>query len=360
MRTTTSTMTCMEQSIRFPSRVGAHTSTAQSQVAGWLLVCCALVFAMVVGGITRLTHSGLSMVEWQPIVGTIPPLDQAQWQEVFEKYQRTPEYEKINRGMSLEEFKGIFWWEYFHRLLGRTVGIVFFVPLVYFVVRGKIDREMNARLLLIFLLGAVHGALGWYMVKSGLVDDPRVSQYRSTAHLGLAFLIYAAMFSTALALLSRERAPDPSHQRARVYAVALSALVFLMVLSGGLVAGTHAGRAYNTFPFMNGHLIPSEYLMLALWYLNPFNNPTAVQFDHRLLAWLLFLLVPWFWFRARRLELRPRARLALNVLPAALALQIALGISTLVLVVPVTLAAARQAGALLLFTCVLWVTCELR
>ena len=158
------------------------------------------------------------MVEWQPIVGTIPPLDQAQWQEVFEKYQRTPEYQKVNRGMSLDEFKGIFWWEYFHRLLGRAIGVVFFVPLLYFALRGKIERALAGRLLLIFVLGALQGAVGWYMVKSGLVDDPRVSQYRLTAHLGLAFLIYAAMFWTALELLSAERAP-PSPARRRLHAL---------------------------------------------------------------------------------------------------------------------------------------------
>src|SRR4029078_10522663 len=142
----------------------------------------------VVGGITRLTHSGLSMVEWQPIVGTIPPLDQGQWQEGFEKNQRQPEYQKVNRGMSLEEFKGIFWWEYVHRLLGRAIGLVFFVPLLYFAIRAKLNRPLAGRLAVSFVLGALQGALGWYMVKSGLVDDPRVSQYRLTAHLGLAFL----------------------------------------------------------------------------------------------------------------------------------------------------------------------------
>jgi len=354
----------MEHSVRISDAAasGAGSRSAHRQVAAWLLVCCALVFAMVVvGGITRLTHSGLSMVEWQPIVGTIPPLDQAQWQQAFEKYQQTPEYRKVNRGMSLEEFKAIFWWEYFHRLLGRAIGVVFFVPLAYFALRGRVGRALVGRLLTIFLLGAIQGAVGWYMVKSGLVDDPRVSQYRLTAHLGLAFLIYAAMFWTALELLSEDRTPaNPESRRLRAHAIGLTVLIFVMVLTGGLVAGIHAGRAYNTFPLMNGRLLPPEYLTLEPWYLNLFSNMAAVQFDHRLLAWLLFLLVPWFWFRARRLPLRPRTRLALNLLPAALAVQITLGISTLLLVVPVPLAAAHQAGALLLFTTALWVTSELR
>src|SRR5262249_54132371 len=166
-----------------PSSAGMH---AQG-VAIWLLACCALVFAMVVvGGITRLTHSGLSIVEWQPIVGTIPPLSEAQWQTVFDKYQLTPEYQRLNHGMTLDEFKGIFWWEYFHRLLGRAIGLAFLLPLLYFILRGKVDRRLAAGLGGIFLLGALQGAVGWYMVKSGLLDDPRVSQYRLTAHLGLA------------------------------------------------------------------------------------------------------------------------------------------------------------------------------
>ena len=353
----------MSQSIVLTAQAqGAmHPATAR-QVAAWLLVCCALVFAMVVvGGITRLTHSGLSMVEWQPIVGTIPPLDEGQWQEVFEKYQRTPQYQKVNRGMSLEAFKGIFWWEYFHRLLGRAIGLVFFVPLLYFAIRAKLNRALAWRLAVIFVLGALQGALGWYMVKSGLVDDPRVSQYRLTAHLGLAFLIYAAMLWTALGLLSSERSSvDPLRRRRYRQALALSALIFLMTLSGALVAGIHAGRAYNTFPLMNGQLVPREYFMLEPWWENFFSNMAAVQFDHRLIAWVLFVTIPLFWLGTRALRLRPRARLACNLLPIALGLQIVLGISTLLLVVPLPLAAAHQAGALILFTAAIWTTHELR
>lgn len=336
--------------------------TAHRQVAIWLLVCCALVFAMVVvGGVTRLTHSGLSMVEWQPIVGTIPPLTQEQWERTFEKYRQTPQYQQVNRGMSVEEFKGIFWWEYFHRLLGRAIGLAFFVPLLYFVIRGKVDRALAWRLSAIFLLGAVQGVLGWYMVKSGLIDEPRVSQYRLSAHLGLAFMIYAAMLWIALALL-RPPAPRPDQARRRLhrYALGLSVLVFAMVLSGGLVAGIHAGLAYNTFPLMHGHLMPPEYLALAPWYRNFFENIAAVQFNHRLIAWLLFLLIPLFWFSARKVVLPVGARSACNLLLAMLLTQVALGISTLLLLVPVPLAIAHQAGALLLFTAVLLTAHELR
>jgi heme a synthase len=343
----------------------AHPAThqvARTQVTAWLLVCCGLVFAMVVvGGITRLTHSGLSIVEWQPLVGTIPPLSDAQFQEMFDKYQQTPEYQKVNRGMSLSEFKDIFWWEYFHRLLGRAVGLVFLLPLFYFTLRGWVDRRLGACMLGIFSLGTIQGAIGWYMVKSGLIDDPRVSQYRLTAHLGLAFLIFAAILWTALSVWTPQRSgDDPARRRLRRFAIGMTALVSLMVLSGGFVAGIHAGLAYNTFPLMNGHVVPPEYLALEPWYRNLFNNVAAVQFNHRLIAWLIAILVPLFWFASRGVALAPRARLACNALVLALALQITLGISTLLLVVPVALAAAHQAGALILFAASLWLTHELR
>lgn len=335
---------------------------ARKQVAAWLLVCCALVFAIVVvGGVTRLTHSGLSIVEWQPIVGTVPPLSDAQWQEVFYKYQQTPEYHKLNAGMSLDAFRVIFWWEYFHRLLGRAIGLVFFLPLLYFALSRKVDRRLATGLFGIFLLGALQGAVGWYMVKSGLVDDPRVSQYRLTAHLGLAFLIFAAMLWTALGILAPQPAThDPARRRLHRFAIGLSTIIFLMVLSGGFVAGIHAGFAYNTFPLMDGHVIPPDYLALEPWYRNLFHNMAAVQFNHRLIAWLIAIFVPAFWLMSRGVPLAPRARLACNALVLVLALQITLGISTLLLVVPVTLAAAHQAGAIILFATSLWVAHELR
>ncbi len=331
-------------------------------MAAWLLLCCALVFAVVVvGGVTRLTRSGLSIVEWQPIVGILPPLSDAQWQEVFYKYQQTPEYQKVNLGMPLHEFKRIFWWEYFHRFLGRAMGLVFFVPLLYFALSRRIGRGLALRLFGIFLLGALQGALGWYMVRSGLVDDPRVSHYRLTAHLGLAFLIFAGILWTALSLLAPQAAPpDPGRRRLLRFAAGLSAIIFLMALSGGLVAGMHAGLAYNTFPLMNGYLVPPEYLVLQPWYWNLFNNVAAIQFDHRLIAWLLAILVLLFWLRSRSVQLQPRARLARNLLVLALTVQITLGILTLLLRVPVPLAALHQAGALTLFAASLWVCYELR
>jgi len=335
-------------------------ATSRRTVALWLLACCALLYAMiVVGGVTRLTHSGLSIVEWQPIVGTLPPLSDTQWHETFAKYRRTPEYQKVNGGMSLAAFKGIFWWEYTHRLLGRGIGIAFLLPFLYFLARRRIDRQLAWRLAGIFLLGGLQGAMGWYMVKSGLVDDPRVSQYRLTAHLGIALAIYAAMLWGALDLLR----PRSSMRGAigiglRRAAMTLPVLVFVMALTGGFVAGIHAGRAYNTFPLMNGHIVPPELFIIEPWYLNFFNDMATVQFDHRLLAWVLALVVPLFWWRALRVPLPPLTRALCHALLAALAVQIALGISTLLWVVPVPLAALHQAGAVLLFTAALAVAHE--
>ncbi len=323
-------------------------------VAAWLFVCCALVFAMVVvGGVTRLTHSGLSITEWAPIVGTLPPLSEADWAEAFSRYQATPEFRQVNPDMDLGGFKRIFWWEYAHRLLGRAIGVAFLAPYLWFLVRRRIPRSYAAALGAIFALGALQGALGWYMVQSGLIDDPRVSHLRLTAHLGLAFLIFGAMLWVGLSLLR----PPPANTGSpglRRLAGRLAALVFLMVLAGGLVAGIRAGFAYNTFPLMNGHWVPPEILMLEPWYRNFTNNMATVQFDHRLLAAILALLVPWFVWRVHRTaDLPAPARRAAELFLALLAVQIALGIATLLLVVPLALAAAHQAGALMLFAAAL-------
>jgi len=326
--------------------------SAARPIAVWLLACCVLLFAMiVVGGVTRLTHSGLSITEWQPIVGTIPPLSARDWDDAFAKYQATPEYLQVNRGMSLDAFKSIFWWEYAHRLLGRAIGVAFAVPLVWFVLRRRIPPGYAPLLAALFVLGGAQGVLGWYMVQSGLVNDPRVSQLRLTAHLGLAFVIFGAMFWTALSLL-RDRAAvasgvAPGRGLAR-FATVIVAAVFVMVLSGGLVAGIRAGFAYNTFPHMNGAWMPPEIMMIDPWYRNFYENMATVQFDHRAIALALSLLVAAYWWRARSAPL-PVVRRAANLLLAMLVVQIALGIATLLLVVPLPLAALHQAGAVVLF-----------
>jgi cytochrome c oxidase assembly protein subunit 15 len=322
-------------------------------VAAWLLACCALVFAMVVvGGMTRLTHSGLSIVEWQPIVGALPPLNEAQWLETFAKYQRTPEFRLRNHDMTLAGFKGIFWWEYFHRLLGRVIGVVFLLPFLYFLARGAVRGPLRWKLAGIFVLGGLQGALGWYMVKSGLVDDPRVSSPRLAAHLGLAFAIYASMFWVALGLLapaSRERVA-PS---ARWHAGLLAVLVFCMVLSGALVAAIRAGYAYNTFPLMNGHWIPPEILVITPWWDNFLHNMATVQFVHRWLAVTIAVLAVALWMRLPRAGAGERARRWSDALLVAVIAQIGIGIATLVLRVPLPLAALHQAGAVIVFTCAL-------
>ena len=336
-----------------PSAAVALSGHASSRaVAAWLVACCALVFAMVVvGGVTRLTHSGLSIVEWQPIVGTLPPLSDAQWEATFEKYRQTPEYRLVNAGMSLAEFKGIFWWEYYHRLLGRLIGVAFLVPFLWFLLRRRIPPCYGPKLAGIFVLGGLQGAMGWYMVKSGLVDDPRVSQFRLTAHLGLAFLIFGAMQWVAMSLTYPAGVGDGDGRTrsARRWARGFAGLVFLMVLTGGFVAGIRAGFAYNTFPLMNGSLVPPEIMMIEPWWRNFFWNMATVQFDHRLGAWLLFFLAPVLWWKVMRADVPARARVGAHLLLAMLAVQIALGIATLLLVVPLTLAAAHQGGAVLLF-----------
>ena len=318
-------------------------------IAAWLLACCALVFAMVVvGGITRLTHSGLSIVEWQPIVGTIPPLDEAQWEEAFAKYRATPEFRLRNHDMTVEGFKGIFWWEYAHRLLGRLIGVAFLVPFVYFLLRGALRGGLAWKLAGVFALGGLQGALGWYMVKSGLVDDPRVSSVRLAAHLGLAFLIYGFMFWIALGLLNPVRVPASDEARRR--AGLLVGLVFVMVLSGALVAAIRAGFAYNTWPLMNGAWIPPDIAVVEPWWRNFLDNMATVQFVHRVIAMVVLLASVIVWTRVQREPPNPTARRWSHALLAMALLQVAVGIATLLGRVPLPLAALHQAGAVLLFT----------
>ena len=349
-------------SLLFP-RVYGMDKVARRQVALWLFVCSAMVFSiLVVGGVTRLTHSGLSIVEWKPIVGIIPPLNQAQWDETFDKYKQTPEFQKVNHQMDLDEFKGIFFWEYFHRLLGRLVGVVFLLPFLYFWLRRRIDRPLLPKLLGIFVLGGLQGAMGWYMVQSGLVDDPRVSHYRLTAHLSLAFLIFVALFWLALDLLAERshHAGSMALRRLQRSAFWLTILVAYMVVSGGLVAGIRAGKAYNSFPLMNGHLLPPESFVIDPWYLNFVNNMALVQFDHRLGAWLLAFLVPWLWWKIRSAAVAATVRRAATLLLVVVFVQIGLGIATLLLAVPVGLGAAHQGGAMVVLGVLLWLNHELR
>jgi cytochrome c oxidase assembly protein subunit 15 len=328
----------------------------ERQIAAWLLVCCLMVFSMIVlGGVTRLTGSGLSMVQWDPIFGVVPPLNDNEWNATFDLYKQSPEFREINPDMDLQGFKGIYWFEYAHRVLGRTIGTVFLLPFLYFLIRGYVRRPLIPKLATLFVLGGLQGLLGWYMVKSGLVDNPHVSQYRLTAHLGLAVVIYVWMFHIALGLWYGTANNETVPVIFRRAATALVALIFVTILSGGFVAGLKAGHAYNTFPLMDGHWVPQVIFMQEPVWRNFFENIATVQFDHRLLALLVFLSVTIFWLFSLQAALPRQVRIGLHVLMAAAVLQVTLGISTLLLHVPVPLAALHQAGALLLLTVVLFV-----
>lgn len=303
---------------------------------------------VVLGGVTRLTGSGLSMVDWRPVTGLLPPLTADDWQRSFEMYQQSPEFQKKNSFMDVNDFKGIFWLEYLHRLLGRLIGIVFFVPFVYFLWRGYIRRDEWPKYLAMFVLGGFQGVLGWYMVKSGLVDNPAVSQYRLTAHLMSAFLIYGFMLWVALSLLF----PPGERQRHPWFGktVALSTLITVTIISGGFVAGLKAGKVYNTFPKMGDHWLPPGLMALDPGWRNFFDNIATVQFDHRVLAITTFVLIAVFWLRLRKTDLPRRLAAGATALLHTAVLQVALGITTLLLMVPIALGAAHQAVGMLLFS----------
>ncbi|MDX1506800.1 MAG: COX15/CtaA family protein [Woeseiaceae bacterium] len=329
------------------------------QVSTWLFACCALVFAMIVlGGVTRLTGSGLSMAEWRPIMGAIPPTSDAEWQRVFEIYQQTPEFIKVNSHFDVDDFKGIFWLEYLHRLLGRFLGLFFALPMAWFVVRGAIPLRQLPWYLLLLALGGLQGVIGKIMVASGQVDAPAVSHYKLTAHLGAAVLVYTLMFWTALSLRFRKRSNARHPWFAR--AAGVSALISVTILSGGFVAGLKAGKIFNTFPMMGDFWIPPGVLAFEPAWRNFFDNPATVQLDHRMLALVTFVVVMAFWFGLRRAALPARARRTLPWLPAAVAAQVALGILTLLYFVPTALAVAHQGVAVLMLTAALAITHALR
>ncbi|WP_211316790.1 COX15/CtaA family protein [Arenicella xantha] len=318
----------------------------------WLLFCAAVVYLMiVVGGVTRLTQSGLSMVEWSPIMGIIPPIGEAEWMAVFEKYRLSPEYLKVNAGMSLHEFKSIFYWEYGHRVLGRVIGLIYLIPLLIFLYRGMVPKAWYGRLFGLFVLGGLQGLMGWYMVKSGLVDMPRVSQYRLTAHLGLALIIFATMLWFAMDFLRGETKSANVSAGYLKWTAAAVLVVFVMMLSGGFVAGTKAGYIMNTFPLMNGEWVPVGIANMQPAWRNLFENPITIQFIHRAIAVLVALTVLACFWVSRRQAFQTYAWVLLGLM----LLQVTLGISALVTRVPVALGAAHQAGAVALLSAALLV-----
>lgn len=327
---------------------GPADSVLRRRVGRWLAVWAVMVLlTVVVGGVTRLTESGLSITEWRPVSGVIPPLSEAQWMEEFAKYQQIPEYQEINRGMSLGDFQRIYLVEYFHRLWARVVGLAFAIPLAVFLVRGGMGRRLSRRLILLLVLLGIQGAMGWYMVQSGLTERTDVSQYRLAAHLGLALVIFGITLWTAADLL-RER-PATAAGSARRWAVGFTGLVGLTALAGAFVAGLDAGRAYNTFPLMGGRVVPLGYLQRSPWWVNFFEHIPAVQFNHRVLGILTALASVLLWSRLRKdSNLSPRTRGLAGWIGLGGLAQAGLGIATLLLFVPVSVAALHQAGAVVL------------
>ena len=342
------------------SAISAGDYANRRNIAIWLLICSAMVALMVViGGITRLTESGLSMTEWRPLIGWIPPLSEAEWQRVFDRYRQTSEYRIQFPGMDLEGFKTIFWWEYIHRVWGRLIGLVFGLPLIWFVVRRRIERPLIPHLVALLILGGLQGLIGWWMVTSGFVDRDDVSQYRLTVHLGVAIAILGYLLWLAFGLLQRAESRGGTPGGLRKLSLATAVVAFVTILSGGMVAGINAGFIHNTWPLMDGGLLPDDFAALSPFWLNFFENLSTVQFAHRLLAYLTAIVAGIQWFRARGAGLHPRAWRATKLLGAMVLLQILLGISTLLLVVPVPLAVLHQGGAVVLFALAVWSAWEL-
>ncbi len=339
----------------FPRRrESSKTNSAQaapSSIILWLSLCCLLIFALVVlGGAVRLTGSGLSMVDWRPLGGILPPLNKIEWLQAFESYRQFPEFQLVNPDMTLAGFRFIFWMEYAHRLLGRVVGMVFLLPFLFFLWRGMLPRAVAGGLWGLFFLGALQGLLGWYMVQSGLADNPEVSHYRLLMHFMLAVIIYACLVGMAASLHRPATSPSPSSAPAHHTGKIALGMLLLMMASGALVAGSGAGYAYNTWPKMGTLWIPESLLALHPWWLNFVENPLAIQFTHRWLAVLVLLATGAF---ARRL-MRTARPLAAAILLTAVATQFALGIATLLLGVPAALGIAHQAGAMILLTVIVF------
>lgn len=342
------------------SAVSAGDYANRRNIAIWLLICSVMVALMVViGGITRLTESGLSMTEWRPLIGWIPPLSEIEWQRVFDRYRETSEYRIQFPGMDIEGFKTIFWWEYIHRVWGRLIGLVYALPMIWFVIRGRVERPLIPHLVGLLFLGGLQGLIGWWMVKSGFVDRDDVSQYRLTVHLGVAIVILGYLLWLAIGLLARGENRAASPNGLRRLSQAAAAIAFVTILSGGMVAGINAGFINNTWPLMDGGLLPEDFAALSPFWLNFLENHSMVQFGHRMLAYLTAIVAGLYWFRAQSGGLQARARTAAHLLGGMVALQILLGISTLLLVVPISLAVLHQGGAVVLFALAIWNMWEL-
>jgi cytochrome c oxidase assembly protein subunit 15 len=330
---------------------------SQKAVGIWLLAVAALIVAMLaVGGLTRLTGSGLSITEWDPIVGAIPPLSHADWEDAFHKYQQIPQYRFENPGMTLEAFKGIFWWEWIHRFLGRFIGVAFFVPFVWFAATGAIGRKDWGRMLLLFALGGLQGFVGWWMVQSGLEVRVVVSPYRLAIHLGVAVLLLGAILWVGLEYL-RPQVRARAGRAAKV-GYAFIAAVFIQMMLGAIVAGLHAGLVYNTWPLMDGRFGPEH--PFAHGWVSFFEDPGLAQFDHRMVAYAVMIFAYFFWQWLIRQRVGGVARVAADTVLVITVMQVVLGVITLLFVTPVALAALHQVVAALLFCAAVWQAYELR
>lgn len=331
------------------------------RVAIWLFISAFMVFLMVViGGLTRLTESGLSITEWEPIKGTLPPFNEADWQQLLNEYRESPQYKKINAGMTLTEFKNIFWLEYIHRLMGRITGFVFLLPLVYFFIKKKISRELTKKLIFIFALGFTQAVFGWMMVKSGLKDQPNVSPYKLALHLGTAFVILALILWAGFTEYLKKEKKDRTVKKAYSFSLFLSGIIFLQIILGAFVAGLDAGLTYNTYPLMDGKLIPDGLFIMSPPIINYFENVTMVQFNHRAVAIIVMISTFYFWHTIRRYSVPENVKFAAGLLSMFMVIQFVLGVKTLLFHVPVSLASLHQANAAIVFGIAIFINHRLR
>ena len=323
----------------------------------WLITCCVFVFIMVfIGGLTRLTDSGLSIVEWNIFSGIFPPLTNNDWVELFDKYKQFPEYKLVNKNINLYDFKFIFWMEYIHRIWGRLIFLIFLIPLIIFVKKKYISDKLKKHLVIILLLILFQGLFGWYMVKSGLINEPDVSHYRLSIHLLLAFIIYGYLLSLTFSIYSQKNNKKIiTNKSFYIMNLVLIFLILITVFSGGMVAGLDAGLVYNTFPLMGDRFIPLDILEIKPKYINFFENPVTVQFDHRILGLTTFTLIILIWFYARLMNFNSNIKTKTNILLIVVLIQVCLGIATLLSYVAIHVAIVHQLGSLVLFTISIWI-----
>lgn len=314
----------------------------------WLVIVCFMIFAMVIiGGITRLTDSGLSMVEWKPLLGAIPPMNEVEWNRVFGLYKNYPEYQKVNAGMTLSEFKFIFFWEYFHRLFGRMIGVVFFFPYLYFVLRKRVPNKLNKKLFIAFVLGGLQGLMGWYMVKSGLVDRPDVSHFRLAAHFGLALIIIGYIFWIIFGQMIQKDQSFRFYPLIYKSLIVLTVIISIQIIYGAFVAGLDAGLAFNTFPKMGTHWIAEQAFTMNSLLKDMIENNATIQFIHRTLGWLALIFSAVVMILGRKVESKNQKK-SLKYLLAMVFVQFCLGVLTLIYMVPIHYASMHQAGAVIL------------